>query len=162
LDASKIWKQMPEDRRLMAAEAFWQDDDGFEQQVEAMTLLARRMKARPKFIANLPLARRAKYLATYPGMPEMVAARLLVSYHLAHHRPMLRTFLDALGVAHEDGLISEDLTAPVPADKIEPAVQALDAAFAADDVTRYLATLVVQDPETWRALDPIVEQRTQI
>ena len=46
---------MPEARRLQAAEAFWKEDDGVEQQVEAMALLARHLKARPKFVQGLPL-----------------------------------------------------------------------------------------------------------
>jgi hypothetical protein len=152
---------MPEDRRLIAAEAFWQDEDGLEQQVEAMALLARRMKARPKFIASLPVARRAKYLVGYPGMPDLLAARLLVSYHLAHQRPMLRTFLDALGIPHDDGVIAKDPEGPIPAEKIEAAVQALDAAFPAGEVTLYLNTLLSQDPQTWGALEPIVKGRSK-
>jgi hypothetical protein len=152
---------MPEDRQLIAAEAFWQDEDGLEQQVEAMALLARRMKARPKFIASLPVARRAKYLVGYPGMPDLLAARLLVSYHLAHQRPMLRTFLDALGIAHDDGVIAKDPEGPIAPDTIELAVAALDAAFPKNDVTLYLQTLLTQDPQTWGALESIVQGRSK-
>jgi hypothetical protein len=148
----QIWKQMPEARRLEAAEAFWKESDGVEQQVEAMALLARHLKARPKFVQGLPVERRAKYLAHYPGMPEVLAARLLVSYHLAHRRPMLRTFLDALGIPHEDGLITGDVEGPVGREKLDAGVSALSAAYPAGDVSLYLATLLSQDPGTWQAL----------
>ncbi len=48
-------------------------------------------------------------------MSELVAARLLVAYHLAQQRPMMGSFLDALGIKHEEGLIEdEDVQAPTP------------------------------------------------
>jgi hypothetical protein len=151
---------LADDRRVQAAEAFWNEEDGFEQQVEALGLLARRLKARPKFVAGLPVEKRARYLATYPGMPEPLAARLLVSYHLAHQRPMLAAFLDALGVAHENGLITKDPEGPLPAERVAAAVEALDARFHRDDVTVYLATLLTQDPDMWTALASTLESRT--
>jgi hypothetical protein len=143
---------MPEARRVEAAEAFWKESDGVEQQVEAMALLARHLKARPKFVQGLPVERRAKYLAHYPGMPEVLAARLLVSYHLARQRAMLRTFLDALGIPHEDGLITGDVEGPIARERLDTAVAALAAAYPSGDVSLYLATLLSQDPETWGAL----------
>ena len=80
---------MSEEQRLRAADAFWREADGADQQIEAMVLLAQRLKARPKFIATLPVDKKAKHLAHYVGMPDALAARLLVSYHLAHQRPMM-------------------------------------------------------------------------
>ena len=149
------WKQMPEAKRLQAAEAFWKERDGVEQQVEAMTLIARHLKARPKFVQGLPLEKKARYLVTFPQMPDALAARLLVSYHLAHQRPMLKGFLDALGIAHEDGLITADPEGPISAERLTAAADALDRAFPPDDVTLYLATLLSQDPETWGALQAV-------
>jgi len=40
-------------------------------------------------------------------VPESLASRALVVYHLASRRPMLEAFLDSLGIAHENGLIAE-------------------------------------------------------
>ena len=152
---ARLWKQMPEAKRLLAAEAFWKERDGVEQQVEAMTLIARHLKARPKFVQGLPLEKKARYLVTFPQMPDALAARLLVSYHLAHQRPMLKGFLDALGIAHEDGLITADPGGPISAERLSAAADALDAAFPPEDVTLYLATLLSQDPETWGALHTV-------
>lgn len=151
-DAVKIWKQMPDARRLQAAEAFWNEEDGLEQQVEAIALLARHLKARPKFVQGMPAERRARYLAHYPGMPDVLAARLLVSYHLAHQRSMLRTFLDALGIPHDDGLINAEVEGAVGRDRLQAGVAALEAAFPPGDVSLYLATLLAQGPDTWGAL----------
>ena len=58
-----LWKGMSEDQRLRAAEAFWREADSGDQQIEAMVLLAQRLKARPKFIATLPVDKKA---STWP------------------------------------------------------------------------------------------------
>lgn len=151
-EPAQLWKQMSEEQKLRAAEAFWREADSADQQIEAMVLLAQRLKARPKYIASLPVAKKARHLAHYTGMPDLLAARLLVSYHLAHQRPMMATFLDALGIAHEDGLISSDPEGGVPEDKLGDAVKAVHAAYPAEDVRLYFSTLVAQDPDTWGGL----------
>ena len=66
---------------------------------------------------------------------------------------MMGAFLDAMGIAHEDGLITaEDMPAPAP-EKISAAAASLSAKFSADAVALYLNTLLTQDPDTWSALD---------
>src|SRR5690349_24977046 len=98
---SKLWKKMSPERRLAAAELFWSDEQSTEQQIEAVGALATRMKFRPKSVISLPLDKKAKYLATMPSVSDTVAARALVNYHLERQRPMMGTFLDHLGMAHE-------------------------------------------------------------
>jgi hypothetical protein len=150
-NAVQLWKRLPEERKLRAAEAFWADDEAIDQQFEALTLLARRLNARPKFIQGMPPEKRARHLANHPGMPEVLAARLLVAYHLSQQRDLLRTFLDAVGIAHEDGLITTDPEAP-DADRLAAAAQAVDERFPAEDVSIYFVTLLTQDPDTWAGL----------
>jgi hypothetical protein len=144
---------MPEAEKLRAAEAFWKDPEGEQQQIEAMALLAQRLKARPRYIHGLAPEKKAQHLARYVGMPDVLAARLLVSYHLAHQRPMMSAFLDAVGVAHENGLITSELESPPSAERVAAGVAALGS-FDPADVQRYLATLMAQDPETWAGLEP--------
>jgi hypothetical protein len=150
--AGQVWKRMPEDKRRLAAEAFWREKDGVEQQFEAMALLARQHKFRPIFVQRMPIDKRTRYLANYKAMPDALAARLLVSYHLAHQRPMLRALLDALGIAHEEGLITTDPEGPLDADRLRAAVESLGTSFPQEDVTLYLLTLLSQDAETWKGL----------
>ncbi len=150
---SRLWKQMPEAQKIGAAEAFWRDPDASEQQLEAMVMLAQKLKARPRYIQGLPVEKKAQHLAHYHGMPDLLAARLLVSYHLAHQRPMMGAFLDALGIAHDNGLITAEVEEPVSPERIAAGVAALNAAYPAADVQRYFATLLAQDPSTWKALE---------
>ena len=77
------------------------------------------MKFRTKSVIALPLERKAKYLATLPNMSDTIAARALVNYHLERQRPMMGAFLDALGIAHENGLISEENVAKPDAEKLK-------------------------------------------
>jgi hypothetical protein len=152
LQAAQLWKQMSESQRLRAAEAFWREPDGVEQQLEAMALLAQKLKARPRYIQGLPVEKRARHLAHFPGMPDLLAARMLVSYHLAHQRPMMSAFLDAIGITHDNGLITEDPKSPISTEQVSAGRAALRDAYRDEDVRLYFATLLVQDPETWGAL----------
>ena len=149
---AQLWKQMSESQKLLAAEAFWREPDGIEQQLEAMALLAQKLKARPRYIQGLPIEKRAKHLAHFPGMPDLLAARMLVSYHLAHQRPMMSAFLDAIGIAHDNGLITEDPKGPITPEQIGVGRAALQGNYPDEDVRLYFATLLAQDPETWGAL----------
>ena len=149
---TRIWKRMSAERRLEAATVFWTDDQSTDQQIEAVAAIASHMKFRPKSVIALPLDRKAKYLATLPTISDAIVARALVGYHLEHQRPMMAAFLDALGIAHENGLISEEnVTAPDDAG-VASAAGELAANHPAADVSLYFSTLVSQDPETWRAL----------
>jgi hypothetical protein len=143
---------MTPDQRQRAAVAFWSDPDARADQLQAVMLIAQPKKFRPKTINGLDVDRRARHLATLPSLPDALAARALVVYHLADQRPMMGAFLDALGIAHEEGLIQEDTVKPDP-EKIGPAADALRQQFPAEDVTLYLETLVCQDPDTWGALE---------
>jgi hypothetical protein len=155
---SQLWKQLPEGEKLRAAEAFWREPEGIEQQVEAMALLAQRLKARPRYIQGLPVEKRARHLAHFPGMPDVLVARLLVSYHLAHQRPMMAAFLDAIGLAHDNGLITEDPAGPISAEQIAAGEKALASAYPAEAVKLYFSTLLAQDPDTWKGLAAHIEQ----
>jgi hypothetical protein len=149
---SKLWKQMSSDRRVAAAELFWADDQSTEQQLEAVAALATHMKFRAKSVIGLPIEKKAKYLSTLPNVSDAVAARALVNYHLERQRPMMGAFLDSLGIAHENGLISEEnVTKPDP-EKLRTAAAELAAKYPQDDVSLYLRTLVSQDPDTWGSL----------
>lgn len=143
---------MPADRRLAAAELFWADEQSTDQQVEAVSAIASHMKFRPKSVVSLPIQRKSKYLAALPAIPDTIAARALVNYHLERQRPMMAAFLDALGIRHENGLIAEETVARPDTERLRAAAADLNTKFPADDVSLYFSTLVSQDPDTWGEL----------
>jgi hypothetical protein len=151
LTPSRLWRRMTADQRLRAARAFWAEEEAADDQVQAVMLIAQQKKFRPKFVMNLDDERRAKHLASIVGLPEALAARCLVVYHLTDHREMMGAFLDALGLKHDNGLIEDEEAKPDP-EKIGPAVEAIAGRYAAEDLSLYLTTLVVQDPATWGEL----------
>ncbi len=157
---SQLWKLLPPERKLQAAAAFWKDENGAIEQAEAVATIAQRIKFRAKSVLTMPRDTKARQLASLPAVSELVAARLLVAYHLDQHRPMMGSFLDALGIAHEEGLIAdEEMKAPEP-ERLRDAARTLAAAYPAEEVAVYLSTLVWQDPETWGTLAEVPESRT--
>jgi len=65
-------------------------------------------------------------------------------------------FLDAVGIAHENGMIDGDIVAPDPA-KIAAAAAVIASQYPAHDVSLYLNTLRWQDPAAWGRLDGVPE-----
>jgi hypothetical protein len=151
---SRIWRRLPLERRLEAARAFWEshDEASRAEQLEAVVALSRHMKFRPQSMQALPLDKRAKYLAQLPAMTDSIAARALVAYHLANQRPMMAAFLDALGIAHEECLITAESVDPPARAALAQAAANLTREHPAQDVSLYLNTLLAQDPQTWGAL----------
>jgi hypothetical protein len=153
---SRLWKAMPAERRLEMAELFWSDEQSTEQQIEAVAAIAGHMKFRTKSVIGLPVERKAKYLVGLPNVSDTIAARALVNYHLTKQRPMMGAFLDALGIAHEEGLIADEEIKAPDDEKLQAAAKELASKYPAEDVSLYFSTLVSQDPETWGGLAPLV------
>jgi hypothetical protein len=147
----RLWKRMNSEQRHEAARAFWQDENAAGDQAQAAMLIAQHKKFRPKTVVGLDIERKAHHLATLPNLSDSIAARALIAYHLTNKRPMMGAFLDALGIAHENGLIQEDSVTP-DRTKLAPAAEHLATEYPAADVSLYLNTLVCQDPETWGGL----------
>lgn len=150
---ARLWRLMPLEQRASAAAAFWRDEQAALEQAEAVALIARQIKFRPKSVLALPVEKKAKHLATMAQVSDVLAARLLVAYHLEHQRPMMGAFLDALGIAHDDGLIKDESPKAPDAETLDKGVAALAAAYPTADVARYFWTLLWQDPDTWGGLE---------
>ena len=156
---SQLWKQLTPERKLQAATAFWHDENAAMEQAEAIATIAQRIKFRTKSVVAMPLEKKARQLIALGAVSEMVAARLLVAYHLDQQRPMMGSFLDALGIKHENGLIEDEETSAPPAEKLREAAATVASQYPRDDVRLYLTTLVWQDPETWGGLTEAPELR---
>ena len=153
-----IWRDMTAEQRLAAAAALWSDSDSVQQQAEAVQAIARQLHFRPQSVLKLAPEKRARHLAALRIVPESLASRALVVYHLVSRRPMLEAFLDKLGIAHENGLITEGAKDAPDEPTLREAAAALLAAFQAADVRVYLLTLAAQDPAAWGPLGPIVSE----
>jgi hypothetical protein len=152
--AAKLWKRLPPEERLAAASAFWKEPPQ-ELLGAAVGAVIRARRIRPQVARQMPPEELARILATVIDPGEALAAALLVALHLSDRRALLATFLDALGLPHEDGLIKDEPGPQPPAltaDQARPGLDALLAAYPAEQVRVYFNTLWLQDPERWGVL----------
>lgn len=155
MQPSRLWKNLTPEQRTIASDAFWRDEQGDVQiqHAEAVLAIARRLNFRAKSVQALPLERRARLLSQLPDVSDSVATRALIAYHFAAQRDLMGAFLDALGIAHERGLIQDETVPPPDVDKLSAAITAVRSQFAVRDVDLYLRTLAALDPDTWTHVD---------
>jgi hypothetical protein len=156
---SKIWRDLPADKRLAAADAFWRDDqaqDIMAQHVEAIVAIAQRLKFRAKSVQSLPIERRAKQLAQMTDVSDAIATRALIAYHFRDERPLMSAFLDAVGIAHDNGLITAEEIKPPEEAQVRSAVETVRKSFPVNDLQTYLRTLSALDGDTWAAVDKVL------
>jgi hypothetical protein len=149
---------MPVDLRVAAADAFWRDDQSQDiqmQHMEAVIALSRRLNFRPKSLQALPVERRAKQLAQMEDISDAIATRALIAFHFTSRRPLMGAFLDALGIAHDQGLITAEQVTPPDREKLAAAARTLKGTYPDEDVALYLKTLSALDVDTWGQLDEV-------
>jgi hypothetical protein len=152
LSAGRIWRRLTREERLAAARQFWADPAS-ESVGHAQAAIVKVLHVRPQAVRTLPAERKAAALASVAEPSELLAASLLVALHLGERRPLLAAFLDAVGLAHDQGLLAEDSAPePVAEDAARRGVEALMAAYPPDHVRTYLNTLFLQDHDRWAAL----------
>jgi hypothetical protein len=156
LSPARLWKRMPTEQRFEVAGVFWADKEATAQHLDAMAEIARRLKFRAKTVQGLSLEKKAHYLASLP-ISDALASYVLIAYHLAARRPLMGAFLDALGIAHENGVLAGDRVPPPDQRRLAEAAAKVLAEYPAQDVELYLRTLLAQDPETWGALAETIE-----
>lgn len=85
---------------------------------------------------------------------DAAAAILMYEWLTRHRRPMLAAFLDALGVAHQDGLTDADIMTHAPPEKTRECGKALFDRFDHAEVAAYLLFLDAQSKsETFAELE---------
>jgi hypothetical protein len=122
--------------------------------------VAKSLRFRPQGVRKLPIeqrARRAKALLETTRNTEL-AYELFGAYLLKTRKDLVTGFLDATGVAHENGMIEDVERAQPDRAKIADAVADLDAKHPAEDVTLYLAMCAQQWPKV-AELDALWKQR---
>jgi hypothetical protein len=150
--AARLWKRLDREDRLVAASHFWRDPHG-ELLGPALSAIVKARHLRPQVARSMPPEEQARALASLMEPGETVAAGLLVALHLGDRRALLKTFLDALGLPHEDGVLKEEGEGQALAEgALRSAVQALLANHPRSHVEVYLNTLWLQDPERWQGL----------
>jgi hypothetical protein len=152
--AARVWRRLTREERLLAARHFWADPPR-EALGAAQAAVVQVLRVRPQSRTLAP-ERKAAALASSESS-ELLAAALLVALHLGERRPLLRAFLDAAGLVHDDGLLADAPAAPlIGEDAARRGCEALARAFPEAQVRTYLNTLWLQDHDRWGVLERVV------
>jgi len=152
---------MSPETRLEAAAAFWTDDESPDvqvQQSEAIVAIARKMNFRPRSVQSMPADRLARGLARLNDVSDSIATRALIAFHFEARRELMGAFLDALGIEHDQGTITDDEGVAAPErEPLAAAIETIRGTFSEADVALYLRTLVALDADTWGNLGGLIE-----
>ena len=151
---AQLWASLDPATRVEAARALYAHDWGeAPTRREADATIMHGMRFRETAVRQLPVEKRAQYLARSVRPADSLASSLLLAFHLAHRREILGAFLDALKIPHHGGLIDEKHDVKAPSDALlAKAIAAIEKSFPRDQVDLYLATLFVLDRDTWGGL----------
>jgi hypothetical protein len=155
---SQLWAALEPDVRLLAARSLYAHDWGrATTRREADFAIMQGMHFRETAVRQLPVDKRAAYLARSIRPNDSLASSLLLAFHLEHKRPILAAFMEALDIPHNDGLIAEDHDVKPPSKTaLAKAAKTLRAKFPEADVDLYLASLFVLDRDTWAGLESVL------
>ena len=123
-----------------------------------MAAVAEARKVRPVFMERQPRTQRhATMLATLarPAL-EMATANLIRTWLLKKYKGMLVDFLDALGIAHKEGVV-DDLPASMEDTKLRTAVDVLVAKYPPEVVAVYLNAFNDMNEVEWPNLKTMLE-----
>jgi len=123
-----------------------------------LSAVAEARKVRPVFLERQARTQRhAAMLATLtkPSL-EMVTANLIRTWLLKKHKAMLVDFLDALAIAHKDGVV-EDLPSTIEDSKLRTTVDSLLAKFPPEVVAVYLNAFNEMNEVEWPNLRAMLE-----
>jgi hypothetical protein len=155
--AQRLWKRLTREERMAAGRHFFAEPPQ-EVYGTAVGVIARARHLRPQVARSMTPDELARALALVLDVGEPLASSLLVALHLGERREILATFLDAIGLPHEAGVLKDEADDPAPdAARLAAGVEALRARFTAHEARTYLNALWLQDPERWAALRELPE-----
>jgi len=104
-----------------------------------LAAVAEARHVRPVFMERQPRVQRHAAMLTTLSKPslDMVTANLIRTWLLKKYKDMLVDFLDALGIAHKEGVV-DDLPAAMGDEKLKAAVDKLLAKYPPEVVSVYL------------------------
>lgn len=126
----------------------------------ALATLAQSRKLRLVFVQKKSLAEQYAWIlkTLQSKQSETIGEHLLQAWFMAGNQEMLAKFCDAMGIEHDGkGSVSGDLPEAMPAEKLDPAVDALVADYDPKVVALYLQVFNLQVPGGWDTLKAKLE-----
>jgi hypothetical protein len=138
--------------RTAAITAAMADDENGWVKATTRTAVAGAIKFRPQTVATWPKQKLIAEAVRLPLDDVQLLSAFLVDLHLGTRRPMMATFLDAVGVKHEGGRIDTEAVGPIQVapERLRAAADDLALLYPLDEVVTYFLTLLLQDHDTWK------------
>jgi hypothetical protein len=123
-----------------------------------LSAVADARKLRPAYFKRQPRTQQHAMMIATLARPalEMVTANLLRAWLLKKHKPMLIDFLNALGIANEEGVV-EQLPPAMDDTKLRAAVDALLAKYPPETVAVYLHAFNEMNEVEWPNLKTMLD-----
>ena len=123
-----------------------------------LNAVAEARRVRPVFLERQPKPQRHAAMVaslTRPGL-EMITANLIRTWLLKKYKEMLCDFLDALGIAHKDGVV-EDLPDNVEDAKLNSGIDVILGKYPREVVAVYLHAFQEMNEVQWPNLKTLLE-----
>jgi hypothetical protein len=120
--------------------------------------VAKLRRMRPQFLMRQPMPARHKLVIESLKRPafEETATQLLSGWLIKHQTDMLKQFLDALKIVHQDGVV-EDLPTEMSDDALNAAIEVLLSSHDRETVILYLHAFHSMNNAGWSNLEAILE-----
>ncbi len=127
---------------------------------QALAAASAAMKARPVYLMRQPAEKRAEAVrrALARVRANAVAEEVLASYFLDCRRELLVEWLDAAGVAHEEGVLADEEPASPEPEKLRTAVAGFLEGEGRPDRELLLRAFAAQSAIEWPALEALLEE----
>lgn len=123
-----------------------------------LNAVAEARHVRPVFLERQPKPQRHTTMIASLAKPglEMITANLIRTWLLKKYKSMLCDFLDALGIAHKEGVV-DDLPATVEDAKLSAAIDTLMSKYPREVVAVYLHAFQEMNEVQWSNLKTLLE-----
>jgi len=158
---ARLWAELDPGTRRQAAAALYRGTRGHAAgRREADAAISAVLRFREVAVRRLTIERRVGYLSGAVRPDDGLATSLLLALHLERRTALLRTFLDQLGIPHQDGVIDDEADVDqIDFRRLDEAVDGLYAVHPREQVELYLASLITMEPEMWRGLAEALRRR---
>ena len=128
-----------------------------------LAAVAEARKLRPVFLERQPKTQRHTTMVAVLSKPalEMFTGNLIRTWLLKKHTGMLTDFLDALGIAHKEGVV-DDLPKTMEDEKLRQAVDVLVAKYPPEAVSVYLHAFNDMNEADWPNLKTMLESDSRL
>ncbi len=128
-----------------------------------LNTLAEKRKLRPVFLERKNKEDQFQFVLEQLRLRtnEGVAEQVIQLWLLKAQQPLLKTFLDAVGIEHQDGQV-ETLPEEISDEQAKAGIDALLAEHPAEKAAVYLAMFQMQRPDGWASLTKAIEAEPKL